>query len=398
MPDSSQILVTHPGRQHSHQLAVALQDAGTLAEYWTGVPARPLAESDLFRSLLSPLEKHPLLPLPDQRVRHNVVSPLARRIFEAVLPDPTAVDWTHRSMDWFDRWCANRIDDVDATAVVCYENSALHTFRAAKKRGWTTVLDAASYHHLWQDRHYEYTEHEQAHQRINNRKDREIEWADHILTVSELARESYIEAGIDPERVTSVPVGCDLDTFTASPGDGTKDDTPFTFIFAGHASERKGVDLLLTAASRLDREGLPFKLWFAGGVDERVRFDEWPRTDHLGYLSQDTLAARFREADCLVLPSRHDSFGMVVVEAMATGLPAIVSENVGAKEAITEGRSGWVVPSEDVEALHRRLHWCITHPAAVRNMSTAAREDARRYSWDAYRSRVVKALDSIVPA
>jgi glycosyltransferase involved in cell wall biosynthesis len=401
MPDVStrgakDILVTHPGRQHSHQLAVALEDAGRLAAYWTGVPARPLTSVPGLRTIVAPLEKHSLLPLPDDQVQHNLIAPIARRVFEAALPQDMAVDWSHRSQDWFDRWCASRLHEVGARAVVCYENAALHTFRAAIKRGWTTILDAASFHHAWQDRHFDYPESGAAHARITARKDREIELADYILTVSELARESYIDAGVPRERLASIPVGCDLDRFRSTaqltPG------APFTFIFAGHASLRKGVDTLLDAACRLEDQDLDFRLWFAGGQEDDLPWHTVASIEQLGYLPQEVLADRLREADCLILPSRHDSFGMVVVEAMATGCPVIVSDQVGAKQAVTEGESGWIVPADEADALADHMRWCIEHPDAVRSMGQAAWADASDYSWDAYHRRVVEHLQTILAA
>jgi glycosyltransferase involved in cell wall biosynthesis len=87
---------------------------------------------------------------------------------------------------------------------------------------------------------------------------------------------------------------------------------------------------------------------------------------------------------------------MVVVEAMAAGCPVIVSDQVGAKQAVTEGESGWVVPAEDADALADRMQWCIDHAETVRSMADAAREDASEYSWEAYRERVAQHLQSLL--
>lgn len=393
-------LVTHPGRQHSHQLVQALHTHSMLAGYWTGVPARPLTTRPLLRPLARLLEKHPLLPIPDEKVQHCLIEPLVRRV-TAWLPASIRTDWSHRAMGQFDRWCARRLEKVDATAVVAYENAALHTFQRAHELNRITILDAASFHHVWQDDVYDYAESATVHAGINTRKDAEIEAADHILTVSELARQSYIEGGVLPEKVTAVPVGCDLERFQQADCDPhaekpSLEDRPFTFIFAGHAGHRKGIDLLLEAASRLSETHPSVQIWIAGGADDTVAWETAPQVERLGRLPQPELATRFQEADCLVLPSRHDSFGMVVVEAMATGLPVIITENVGAKEAITEGKSGWVIPAEDSTALYDRMRWCIDHADQVRAMQDAARRDAKPYSWEAYRKRVVHVLNAII--
>jgi glycosyltransferase involved in cell wall biosynthesis len=298
-------------------------------------------------------------------------------------------------MNWFDHWCARRLDRVDAEAVVCYENAALHTFEAAKERGWTTILDAASFHHTWQDRYFDHAESESAHRRITHRKDREISLADHILTVSNLARQSYLDAGVPAPAVVSIPVGCDLSLF-APDSDEVEDSTdrPFTFIFAGHARRIKGTDLLLEASRRLGRRGCRHRLRFVGGYDSELPSSD--TAERVGHVSQQELANHFRSADCLVLPSRVDSFGMVVVEAMAAGCPVLVSDQVGAKQAVTEGESGWIVPAEDPSALADRMRWCIEHPGAVRSMREAARADASEYSWEAYRERVAQHLQSLL--
>src|SRR5262249_28387622 len=87
----------------------------------------------------------------------------------------------------------------------------------------------------------------------------------------------------------------------------------------------------------------------------------------------DVFGQTLRSAQCLLLPSRVDAFGLVVLEAMACGVPAIVSDTVGAKELIEEGHNGFVVPSGNSDALFDRMRWCIWNATSVRSMSTAVR-------------------------
>jgi glycosyltransferase involved in cell wall biosynthesis len=115
----------------------------------------------------------------------------------------------------------------------------------------------------------------------------------------------------------------------------------------------------------------------------------------LGSLPQAELARRLRAADCLVLPSRNESFGMVVPEALAAGLPAIVSDRVGAAELISEGRTGWVVPAGDAAALAARMLLCARDRAALRRMRPACREAAAALDWRAYRERLPRLLRTL---
>ena len=389
------MLVTHPGRQHSHQLARALHECDWLAGYWTGVPAADLdAKGPLYR-LLANFSPQPTVGIPGRSTKHNVVMPLVRRVAEVIAGPSKVTDWRHRAAAWFDAWAARRLP-ADLDAVICYENGARETFRAAKEQGATTILDAASFHHAWQDAFYEPVESDAVHERINARKDEEVELADHILTVSELARESYLDAGVPPEQVTSVPMGADLSAFTPRGEAAADSSEPFTFLFAGQAGQRKGVDVLLSASLRLAKEGALHRLQFAGGRDEQLFRGTSAPIEALGYLERAELATAFRRADVLVLPSRHDSFGRVVVEALATGLPVLVSKHVGAKEAVTEGETGWVVPAEDLGALANRMRWCIEHPEQVHGMRAACVDTAQDYSWTAYRERVTDVIASVV--
>jgi len=391
----STILVTHPARQHSHQLARSLFKRDLLKGYWTGVPAaEPSTKGPLYR-LLARLSPQPTVGLPAHVVRHNYTVPLTWRLAGAVFPSSRAVALRHRADARFDAWAAERLPD-DIEAVVCYENAALNTFRQARKRGITTILDAASFHYTWQDEFYEPVEPDDAHEAINARKGEEIRRADHILTVSELARESYVDAGVSPSRVTSVPMGADLSDFTP-PEDPAVPDGTFTFLFAGHAGRRKGADLLLKASEKLTNTAdCNHRVQFAGGYEDGFFEQTTAPIETLGFLDHSALAEAFRRADCLVLPSRHDSFGRVVVEAMATGLPVLVSEHVGAKELVREAETGWVIPAEDVTALTRRMKWCLEHRGQLQQMSTAAVRTARRFSWKSYRSRVVKTIGAII--
>jgi len=391
------VLVIHPGRQHSHQLARALYEHNLLAGYWTGVPAAdPSTKGPLYR-WLSSLSPQETADLPGALVRQNYVAPIARRFSGRLCSPGWQKAFQHRVLKAFDRWSARQLPD-SISAVICYENSARETFRVAKRMGTTTILDAASFHYAWQDAFYEPVEADEVHRQINSYKEEEIRLADHILTVSELARESYVDAGVPEDKVTSVPMGANLSDLASPDVSRAPADRPFTFLFVGHAGRRKGTDTLLSASKVLHESGVVHRVWFAGDADDELFIDTPSSVERLGYLGRGALVKTMQRADVLVLPSRHDSFGRVVIEAMATGLPVLVSENVGAKEAINEGENGWVIPAGDVEALARHMQWCEENREKVRLMKTAAVDTAQEYTWCAYRERVRGVVQDVVEA
>ena len=146
--------------------------------------------------------------------------------------------------------------------MIACEISALATFRDARRLGDRTLLDAPSIHHAAQDRLHGTTDPPRLHRRIVALKDAEIALADHILTVSELARQTYLEAGVPPEKVHAVPLGADLELF--SPDGLRKDGKECIFLFSGAAIHRKGFDLLLAAFDRARAEAPAVRLRLVG--------------------------------------------------------------------------------------------------------------------------------------
>lgn len=364
------VLVTHPGRQHSHQAALALEKAGLLAGYWAGVPA-------------SGFRRYGPVPLDPSRTVWFPWTPALRRI------GPRA---DFAACRLFDRWAAGRIGKAGAIAVIACEISALEIFRKAKRLGMMTLLDAPSIHHAAQDRLHGTTDSPALHRRIVAVKDAEIALADHVLTVSELARRTYLEAGVPAEKVHAVTLGADLELFSP---EGIEKNGPLTFLFAGATIRRKGFDLLVEAFERVRSEIPDVRLRIAGPRGDLGHLLK-PSADFLGPVTQPELAAELRRADVLVLPSRNDSYAMVVSEALASGTPALISEMVGAKDLVTEGKTGWIVPVEDAAALAERMAWCACHPEEVRGLGPECRRAAEGATWPAYHERLAELVRSLV--
>jgi glycosyltransferase involved in cell wall biosynthesis len=398
--------VTHPGRQHSHQAALALQLAGMLAGYWSGVPATAEQANRVPPALRRRFALYAPVAITPQLARWFPLAPSLRRLGDALLPHGGAARLDLLACRLFDRWAAAGLRRAAADAVIACEISALATFRAARRLGIATILDAPSLHHRAQDRLHGTTDPPGLHRRIVRIKDMEIALADQVLTVSDLARDSYLEAGVPASKVHALMLGADLDLFT--PGtDAVRDDGAFVFLFCGATIRRKGFDLLLEAFSRIAGELPEARLRVVGprgddgalaGLADLRHGGHGERITAAGPVSQPELADELRAADCLVLPSRNDSFGMVVPEALACGLPVLVSDMVGAKELVDPGRNGWIVPAGDAGALAERMAWCVRHREAVGAMRQRCRVSAEAATWPAYHRRLTELLRAIVPA
>lgn len=385
------VLVTHPGLQHSHQMAWALHEKRLLIGFWSGIPVQ--SEGAVIGRWLPHrwAKRLKQVAIPAALCAHPLQFPLMYRAAGLLPARMEPSDMAHRIDHLFDAWAASRILSVGPSVVVAYENTARDTFRAAKVAGIRCVLDAASFHHatgakLNPVRSTSYLA------EINRRKDEEVALADLILTCSPLAAESYRAAGVPASRLCPLPLGA---TLPSAVSNWVRHDEPLHFVFAGALSQRKSIDLILAAFNALYQAGFRYRLSFVGGEGEPGWVDkirQTPGSTYIASMAQRDLFLLLGTADCLLLPSRYDSFGMVVAEAMACGTPAIVSCNTGAKVMIeTVPGAGWVVDCT-VESLVQCLRARIQDRQTLFAARPFAHKAAEQFTWQAYRHRAGNAL------
>jgi glycosyltransferase involved in cell wall biosynthesis len=395
------VMIAHPGRQHSHQAALALYEAGYLACYATGVPVSKHHFGSVGQLLLAKFSVHDEIHIPVHLTQLNMLTPIANRLLARRLPGHVSEPILYETYKLFDRWAAKLVARRQVDAVIAYENSAVYTFEAAKRRGAVCILDAASLHHLEADRRVQVGLSQRYKKGVDQRKDAEIALADCIITASELAAESYSSHVGTNVKVKAITLGVDIERFrpVAGRNDWCSEEKPFTFVFVGTARRLKGFDVLVDALERLLAEGLPVRLMVAGHIDQSIiagRREILEVISTVGRVGQGELASLLGKAHCLVLPSRLDSFGMVVPEAMACGLPVIVSDMVGAKQLVEEGRNGFIVPVGNVAALAARMRWLIENRRMLERMSSAARTAAEQASWANYRRQFALAVREVL--
>ena len=225
------------------------------------------------------------------------------------------------------------------------------------------------------------------------RLDDEIAGADAVLVGSSYAAQTFLSEGIDAKRTRVVPYGVDLDVFTPGP-----DEPPpgFHVIYAGQLTQRKGLAYLLRGYRRFARAGTHLTL-----VGSIVGGDQPLRPfaslfDHVAHQTRPALAERYRSAHVFVLPTLIEGMPLVVLEAMACGLPVIVTAN-GPADIVRDGIDGFIVPERDDEAIAERLDHLHRHPELRREMGRQAALRALDFSWDAYAERALWTLAELMP-
>jgi glycosyltransferase involved in cell wall biosynthesis len=179
-----------------------------------------------------------------------------------------------------------------------------------------------------------------------------------------------------------IPYHCDLSSFFAI-NRASLVGRSTTFFFCGQMILRKGVDLLLLAFDRLIGTGIDARLLLVGREAELPQFlakvSPMTRTKILyeGFQPPERLPEYFAKSDIFVLPSRHDGWGVVINQALAAGLPIIVSNAVGAGvDLVAHGINGMCIPS-DLNSLYGAMKTLVLNPDIGRRWGENSRASAR---------------------
>jgi len=383
------VLVAHPGGQHWLRLAESLASAGLLSRFITTIALTTDPPAWLPERIRSPLRTRSSRFLSREQL---LLSP--RLALEYFIARRTLGEgWALTVLERFDKWVALRLPSETARVIVAAENSSLETFREAKRRGLRCVLEAASVHYSLQRQSAGLSQPALS-RRIEKRKQEEIELADIVITLSSSARASYADAGVPDSKLRVLHLGVDIDRF--KPIDQRLSHRRFTYLFVGVVSRAKGVDLLLDAFKVLNIPGKILRIVGSGPVQDQPPISLRNQVQFEGFVPHSKLSQEYLTSDVLVLPSRFDGFGMVVTEAMACGLPVIVSSAVGAADLVEHGRNGWIFQSENSQQLAEMMTVAWQQQNRFPEIKAAARATACQNSWAAYSQRVGLLYKSLV--
>ena len=191
--------------------------------------------------------------------------------------------------------------------------------------------------------------------------------------------------------------GVDTELFSPARRTRDPDDPVMRLGYVGRLSIEKNIALLGRLQRELAAAGIghvQFLIVGQGGEEDSLR-RELRDAHFAGVLRGAALAAAYADMDLLVFPSHTDTFGNVVLEALASGVPAIVTPDGGPKFIVQDGVTGFVVPDDGFAgAVTALLH----DRTRLQNMRIAAREYALRCSWDAVFDQVYAAYEAVLPA
>lgn len=304
---------------------------------------------------------------------------------------------------WVGNWVA-RHGDLASTVI---SNGTAHRFLfpRIKDSGRTLILERGSmypveYFHLHQlarkEAGYPFKE------KLPPQIEDEIEktkLADFVIAGSRMVRQSYIDHGFSPKRVFDCRYGINTQVFPfieRSPSVGR----PVRIGVIGVIGFRKGLFRILKIGEWAKRCGLNIEIHFAGPVQDpesHEMFEKSHANHHLhGTIKGQLLKDFLTSCDLYLLPSYEEGLPFSVLEAMSTGLGAIVSNDTGAREAIEDGISGINLTGFTDEEFDAKLAPLLKSPERILTMGRAARlRIESEYTLDHYCARIAKALEKI---
>ena len=216
-----------------------------------------------------------------------------------------------------------------------------------------------------------------------------LEMASAIHVTSEAEGDDVARLGYG-DRARVIPLGVDVSA--RPPGRRRPRDTgPFRLLFLSRLHEKKNVPLLLRALSARPHTSRPVELTIAGDGDPAYRAELVRQAERLGAGSQvrfvghvegDAKRQALANADCFILPSAHENFGLAVAEALGAGLPVIVTPGVALSREVSRAGAGLVTDATE-DAVADAIAWAAEHPATLVEMGDRAWQLAKRdLSWE----------------
>jgi alpha-maltose-1-phosphate synthase len=397
------VLLVHPGTQHSFRLAAELAARGVLGGFYTGtafidggwidrasqwlpmkwrrkLASRRLREVPRERLHIRPMtEMTALLRLrrggDDQQVWHR-----RAEVFQQSIPDfALAASSAAIGFDTSSWILAERCRQIAVPFIldqsIGHPDSKLPLYALAREQypAWNDGID---------ERRPE----------VRAAERQEHDGATRVVSASSFTSRSLVDHGVDPAKIRLIPYGVDFERFVFQP---RTDSRPTRFIFVGFLNARKGVPLVLEAWQKLHASGA--ELWLVGRMSPAVRhlLPDLPGIRYFGAVPQDEVSRLMQQCDVFVFPSYFEGFGLVLLEAMACGLPVITTTATAGPDLVTEGENGWVFEPGDLERLTESMTYCLEHNGELAEMGRQARATAEQFTWSSYGDRWLQLLGEV---
>ena len=410
------VIVAHPDQQHSYRLATALKHRGMLNAYCTTVYYKKggltqIASRFLPSDLKKRAQNRRCNELDDAEVIQFCECEALIKLLSLHVPALKHIytRLRYHVADRFAKKVARYAIKYDVDAVITYDDCSPILFEILKHKApkIKRILDTSAANRLYMKEIYEIDTKLQpkfAHQlreecyqvwdkNVLDRIQREIRNSEFFLSPSTFVNRSLAFSKIAEEDIYYCPYGVDIEQFKLKqkfirPGERIK------FVYVGGTKELKGISYLINAFREFDDTSSILTVVGDYTLDEDYK--KIKNIHFTGRVPHDKVSEILMENDVFVFPSLGDSFSLSALEAAATGLPLILSDNTGLADFVNEGEEGFVIRTQDTEDLKDKIKWFINNAGKIKEMGMNAHVMARKLTWNQYYEKVSNAVSDIV--
>lgn len=231
--------------------------------------------------------------------------------------------------------------------------------------------------------------------------------ADLVFSLSDFSKQDISTAyRIAPSKIQVTYAGVDSSFFAALPSRPHADTPHLSLLYSGRLNgprQQKGIDVLLRSLPLVVRHhdvvlniiGTGPRLEQHTALAEELNVHRY--VNFFGFIEHDKMPAYYAQADLFILPSRRESFGLVLVEAMACGVPVVATTAGAIPEVVEHGVTGLLVPPDDPEALAGAMNSLLSDPNRMKAMGARGKQRVEKYfTWDKVAERVIEGYHKIL--
>ncbi len=221
--------------------------------------------------------------------------------------------------------------------------------------------------------------------------------SNHLVCVSTLLKRRMEDCGV------TTPMSVILNGFHVKGASACEEKPPLSIVQAGYLIARKKADVTIRAVALLRKLHPNVTLDIVGSGSELSRFQalcgELGVLDSVyfrGFLPNSETLNAMAKSRFFIMPSVNEGFGIVYLEAMASGCITIGTEGEGIADLIVSGENGFLVPPDDPEAIVQAVKWCLDHPAEASAIAERGRKDAMSLTWEKNAEQYIKLFKELM--
>lgn len=414
--DYQKIIVAHPGRQHSFRLAEALERHDMLFKYATTVYDSSnsfwmkLTKLFIHGDNLNRANKRKMTTVDDSKIVQfcELLGLILLLVYRIDKSQRFARNFSKFVSNYFQRKLANYIIKNNIGIVISYDCNSSLLFDILKEKAPKVIKIIDDAH---PNRNYLYKvyndiletagEFAKTYQACGYLTDKECaeafgdesKKADLHIVASHFSMNSVLFNGFKEDQIILAPYGVSNTSFKPTEKDY---DQGLNVLFVGEVNQRKGIAQILESARQLKINGcndIEFNI-VGGGADLCSElYEPYKSVVHFrGRVSFVDLQKYYGLSHIFVFPSVGEGFGLVILEALAAGLPVITSRNCGGPDVIQDGYNGFLIDAGNTEQLTEKILWFYQHKELLPQMSNNAVQSVSQMTWEHYGDNLVKQL------